>query len=216
MKIDDFIKGREHIKKQEQGLRCFQKKAGYMYDGDEHKKLRRSISMYTSRASINKLNWNVEWWILSAGYGFIPARRKIVPYDCSFHYAKDREELKVSRPIDRIGRRIFNRPYDLCIILLSKDYFAGCDYLEHMNFGGPTICFCSHGSLKKISAKQHQNLKTILAGQEQADNINKNALMVKCIFVEKLLRELSAPGVNANQVIQQLMAPGTFPSYFIH
>ncbi|MGB9498689.1 MAG: hypothetical protein ACKVE4_02860 [Dissulfuribacterales bacterium] len=38
-----------------------------------------------------------------------------------------------------------------------------------MKLGGPTVCFCSHGSLQKISAQQHQNLKTILAGQDQQD-----------------------------------------------
>ena len=50
------------------------------------------------------------------------------------------------------------------------------------------------------------NTKPVLAGHHQAGIAGTTDQLVKCFYMEKLLYELSIPGHNANQYIQQVMA----------
>ena len=206
LSIKDFIKGQAHIANRERQLYNYKRPAIRMYTGQEHKSVRLSINTFFNIARESGLNWNFDWQILSAGYGFIPSDTEIVPYDCSFHYAKDRKILKKARPIISTGQTVFKNQCDLCIVALSYDYFAACDFLTSMEFGGPTICFCSQASRNKMPVQYH--LKPILAGKDSARKNDQSDKMIKSFFIENLLHELFAAGFNTNQFIQQLMTAG--------
>jgi hypothetical protein len=117
-----------------------------IYSGMQHARLMRGLSVARD-AGID-----VNLHILSAGYGLIPADRKIAPYEATFQGMSKGELRKWA---DTLGvpesfRSAVATPCDLCLVLLGDDYLAACALDDTLRFGGPTLLFCGGNMLKKL------------------------------------------------------------------
>ena len=55
-----------------------------MYTGDQHQRLMRGYKKATTDAAAAGHPWQADLWILSAGYGLLPAAQRIAPYNATF------------------------------------------------------------------------------------------------------------------------------------
>jgi hypothetical protein len=125
--MEDFQKGATHIMARENELASLLTPAEELYSGQQHVRLMRGLETFRSQSLANDKAPSVDLWILSAGYGLVPANRRLGPYECTFQGMKTKmlrdwaDRLNV--PIE--FRRILVEPYDLGLFLLGNAYLSG-------------------------------------------------------------------------------------------
>src|SRR5438270_78624 len=105
----DFQQGLAHVVTRELSLDKFLTPAELLYTGNQHLRLMVGIT------SLHQLSpeINIDLWILSAGYGLVPAKRHLAPYKCTFQ-GMNKDSLRkwadtLQVPSDL--RRIIKKPY---------------------------------------------------------------------------------------------------------
>jgi hypothetical protein len=161
--MDDFAAGEEHVAGRTKGLQELTHPAERMYAGQHHTRLMRGIeAVRTETPHATRL------WILSAGYGLIPADKTVAPYDCTFSGMRKAELRRwprsLSIPTD--ARRVLSRPFDLGLVLLSNDYLAACELYSDrpprgVQLGGPTLFFCSRSAAAGLRALPNARVVTL-------------------------------------------------------
>jgi hypothetical protein len=185
----------------EQRLAQYQLPAEEMYTGQQHARLMRGVRA----AQASNGNASVELWIVSAGYGLIPASRKIVPYECTFQGMKEKEirswadHLRVPGEI----RKILGQPYDLGLVLLGDSYLKACGLDETVKLGGPTLFFC--GSLAARKFPEIANARTVILSNPEAKRFSCGLVGLKGELASRLLDRLSTDA----KLIDQLFDPST-------
>ena len=145
--LEDFRKGPAHVRERERDLEGHLTAAEQLYAGLQHQRLMRGIRAIRQVSGVA-----LELSILSAGYGLVPAARKLAPYETTFIGMKKAEarswaeHLGVARDL----RSLLRQPYDLALVLLGDDYVGACALDESVKFGGPTILFCGKNTTKKL------------------------------------------------------------------
>ena len=84
--LEDFQLGEEHIAQLEKRWDSFLCPAEELYTGGQHQRLMQAVNYVRSRG-----NLNIDLHILSAGYGLIPANRKVLPYEVTFNTLNARD-----------------------------------------------------------------------------------------------------------------------------
>ena len=144
---EDFAKGEIHVEQKENSLSEYMTSAQELYSGPQHKRLMRGVAALRAERG-----QTVHLWILSAGYGVVPAERKLAPYESTFSGMKKAElrtwadELHVPADI----RKVLADPYDLAIILLGDDYLRACDLDGQVELGGPTLFFVGKAAASRL------------------------------------------------------------------
>ena len=136
--LEDFQDGKAHVAKREAELEEFLAPAETLYTGLQHKRLMRGVEILRSDA-----DFELNFWILSAGYGLIPANQKIAPYECTFSGMKVNEITDWSTQIgipDAI-QQLLATEYDLALVLLGDSYLRACGLDENLKLGGSAIFF---------------------------------------------------------------------------
>src|ERR1035441_5193222 len=115
----DFDKGPAHVTSRESELSELLTPAGEMYRGGQHIRLMDGVRRYRAARPADSLSLR----IISPGYGVLREDQLIAPYDATFE-GMDILRLAQSRHIPDDIREILSRPYDLGIVLLSKNYLV--------------------------------------------------------------------------------------------
>ena len=164
---EDFAKGEDHVARRTKGLHKLTRPAEKMYTGQHHTRLMRGVQAVRTQTT-----HPTHLWILSAGYGLIPADKTVAPYDCTFSGMRKAELCRWARSlsIPTDVRKVLARPFDLGLVLLSNDYLAACElYSEKppsgVTLGGPTLFFSSRSAAAGLRALPNAAVVT-LANQE--------------------------------------------------
>lgn len=145
---EDFKRGGDWLAEREQALSSKLRTARDMYSGMQHQRLIKGLTAFEEENPAV----DVDLWILSAGYGLIPADQEVAPYECTFQGRRKAdlnawaEMLKVPQDF----RQKVAQTYDLILILLGDDYLAACQLNHDVALGGPAILFCGNGALKTL------------------------------------------------------------------
>src|SRR6266403_6051268 len=184
--LKDFRRGRDHIRARETLLREKLTRADEIYSGMQHVRLMRGVS------DARKADVDVELQILSAGYGLIPANRKIAPYEATFQGMPKSELLKWgdALKIPKAFRKAVTTPCDLCLVLLGDDYLAACALDDTVRFGGPTLLLCGRNMLKKLP--KLGNLHAIGLTNAEAKRFSCGLVGLKGELASRILTKVAA------------------------
>lgn len=139
------------FKQFEERLTNYRTSAATMYSGQQHLRLMDGTSRFQERRPEDK----VDLWILSAGYGLIPGKRKIVPYECTFQGMRVSEIRKWARHlrIPQAARALFSQPADLVVVLLGNSYLRSLALDDETRIVPPTLFFASRTGEKYIKGQ---------------------------------------------------------------
>src|SRR5829696_5434417 len=130
----DFERGAIHLKRREEELRNLLRPAAELYTGQQHVRLMRGIERH-------RTTFDIDLWVLSAGYGLVPAERNLAPYDATFAGMKKGTLHGWANQLGVPGavRDLLVHEYDLGLILLGDSYLEACALDEKVKLGGPAL-----------------------------------------------------------------------------
>lgn len=134
--------------------------AADMYTGREHKHVEEAVTHLSEVV-------NVDWYIISAGFGLLRDKTEIPSYECGFsdigsvrtrakRTGYDIDALTNDETIEAVGREkgipqafrnVLNREYDLLFVVLSEPYLLSvADALTEIPEQTIALAFASNGS----------------------------------------------------------------------
>lgn len=152
-----------------------------IYTGQQHVRLMKGVR--ESSASI-------DLWILSAGYGLIPAGREIVPYECTFATMKAGEIRDWSRHLNipDDARTLFAQSADLNIVLLGDHYLRALELDDTVQFAAPTLFFTGRGAMKRV--KGQGQIRVVSLSNPEAKRFSYGLVGLKGELATRLLIHL--------------------------
>ncbi|MDB4777453.1 tRNA-guanine transglycosylase DpdA [Verrucomicrobia bacterium] len=141
----------------------------------------------------------LEFQILSAGYGLISYNRKIAPYETTFQGMKKRElrdwanQLGIANDFSAL----MNTKRSLNIILLGDSYLEACQITQKTQFASPTLLFCGKGAAKKLP--KDKNLKIVTLSNPEAQRFSCGLVALKGELGTRVIQVLSsgAKGIDS-------------------
>lgn len=185
LKLKDFQQGRDHVRARESALKPKLTRADEIYSGMQHVRLMRGIT------EARKAGIELDLQILSAGYGLIPASRKIAPYEATFQGMK-KPELRSwadTLGVPKAFRKAVAEPCDLCLVLLGDDYLAACALDATVHLKGPTLLFCGRNTLKKLP--KLGNLHAIDLSNAEAKRFSCGLVGLKGELASRILTKIA-------------------------
>src|SRR5438067_2531132 len=85
LKPEDFKMGKAHVAARVQELADWLTPAESLYAGGQHGALMNGIEAIRSRTKKDGSPFEIDLWILSAGFGLVSGHAKLPPYDCTFN-----------------------------------------------------------------------------------------------------------------------------------
>jgi hypothetical protein len=189
--MEDFQKGAAHVAAREDELASLLTPAEELYSGQQHVRLMRGLQIFRAQFLANDKAPSVDLWILSAGYGLVPANRRLAPYECTFQGMKTKtlrdwaDRLNV--PIE--FRHVLIEPYDLGLFLLGDAYLKACAFDETVQLGGQTLLFC--GTRQASRLPRLANLRTIILSNAEAKHFSCGLVGLKGELGARLLEYLT-------------------------
>lgn len=187
---EDFLKGSAHVQTIERkGTLCA---AGGLYTGEQHTRLRIGLEAIARC----KPSHTSSFFIVSAGYGLIPAEQKILPYEHTF---RKKPKAYVTKwgdflQIPAAFKVLIGQPYDLGLVFLGREYLQSCRFNEVSTFGGFTIVFCSEPVARKIPS--NPNLRVVPLFPLDRPRFGAGDFVIKGEIGKRLLKGLAAdPGM---------------------
>lgn len=193
----DFKSGEAHLSARERELGDICRTAGEMYTGEQHVRLMRGIEALRSKKGLQ-----VDLHILSAGYGLIPERQVIAPYEVTFATMRVKEidawsnVLKVPEEF----RKLVAKPYDLGLVLLGDNYLRACQLDDSVKLGGPTILFCGTGMAKKLP--KLPNVRVVPISNPEAKRFSCGLVGLKGELAARVLTNVSNDTAFVGKVMQ--------------
>jgi hypothetical protein len=169
-------------------------RAEALYRGQQHLRLMRGV-----RAVRSNNDFDVDLWILSAGYGLVPADTLLAPYDCTFAdmtraQARERARYLV---IPQQMRTLLVEPSALTLLLLGEEYLAACDLDVHVRVGAPTLVLC--GRSTAIRLPPLEQFHTLELGPAEARAFSCGLIGLKGEVARRLLESIARdPGFLAH------------------
>jgi hypothetical protein len=194
--LDDFRQGLEHINTREQSFSELLTPAEQLYTGMQHERLMQGVN----EVRLAK-KFDLDLWILSAGYGLVPADRKLAPYEATFIGMKKAEsrawaeQLSIAKDV----RQVISQPYDLGLILLGDDYLDACAFDNSLVLGGSTIVFCGKNAAKKLP--NVENLIPVTLSNAEAKRFSCALIGLKGELASRLLRKVIADLTGVSKLI---------------
>jgi queuine/archaeosine tRNA-ribosyltransferase len=187
--LADFKADQQVLKERMQELGLLGLPAQELYTGQQHLRLIKGIKEVTEKKEIA-----LDFYILSAGYGLIPAANNVLPYDVTFANMNKRELKGWSNQlqIPSSFRRLVAEAYDLILILLGDKYLEACQIDTSVSFGGPTLLFCGNGAAKKLP--QLENLKVVPLSNGEAKGFSCPLISIKGELGTRILRKIVTSG----------------------
>jgi len=184
--LDDFRLGQEHVAEREAELSGLLLPAEEIYSGQQHTRLMRGIDCYRSAANGDRIT-ELDFWILSAGYGLVPSSQRLAPYGATFAGMGKRELRQWSSRLAIPGaiREVLKQEYDLGLVLLGDAYLDACDLDSSVHLGGPTVIFC--GPRAKSRLPQLEGLHPVALTNAEAKRYSCGLVALKGEIASRLL-----------------------------
>ena len=192
--LADFKKGAAHVTKREKTLADSLRPAGEIYTGEQHVRLLRGI------AAVRAAGATVDLWILSAGYGIVPADRMIAPYEATFATMGVQElrswadQLHVPDEL----RKLVSRSYDYGLVLLGDNYLQACAISPDLKFGGPTLLVAGKGPVAKLP--RLSQVRTQVITNAEATRFSCGLVGLKGELAARLLPQLASDSSLLNRL----------------
>jgi hypothetical protein len=197
---EDFALGKSHVKRREKSLASSLRPAGELYSGLQHQRLMRGIGALQGHKTIE-----VDLWILSAGYGLVPASQKLAPYETTFAGMKKPElqswadQLQVPRQF----RELVAQPYDLGVVLLGNDYLQACSLDDQIQLGGPTLFLTGKASAARMP--RIRGARALVLSNAEAKRYRCGLVGLKGELAARLFERIAADPM----VVPRLADPAT-------
>lgn len=155
-----------------------------MYQGKQHKLTCEAFKMLQDQGK------DVDFWILSAGYGLIKHDYKIIPYEVTFaqkskKYIKNRGKiLKIPSDFDKL---ITN--YDKVILLLGKEYLLSLNFPRAIDENVEIIAMGGKQTEKLLP--DQKNIRFIPAGKEEGKKYGAALIYLKGVILKKMVENKS-------------------------
>lgn len=169
-------------KQKEEELNRYIVDAFNMYQGKQHKLTCEAFKMLQDQGK------DVNFWIISAGYGLIRYNTKIIPYDVTFaqknkKYVKSRGELlKIPDDFDKL---IMN--YDKVILLLGKEYLLSLNFPRTISEDVEIIAMGGKQTEKLLP--DQKNIHFIPAGKDAGKEYGAALIYLKGVILKKMVEE---------------------------
>lgn len=201
LSCEDFARGKAHVTRREKSLEKYLTTAQELYSGLQHQRLMRGVSALRESGG----DADLDLWILSAGYGLVPATQKLAPYECTFAGMK-KVELKIwadQLQVPREYRQVVAESYDLGLILLGDDYLRACDLNNQVKLGGPTLFLTGKASASRLPTLQGS--RAVVLTNAEAKRFSCGLVGLKGEVAARLLERL----VQNSQVVMEIADPAT-------
>lgn len=153
-----------------------------MYQGKQHKLTCEAFKMLQDQGK------DVDFWIISAGYGLIKYDTKIIPYEATFaqknkKYVKSRGKmLKIPDDFDKL---ITN--YDKVILLLGKEYLLSLNFPRAIDENVDIIAMGGKETQKLLP--DQKNIHFIPAGKDEGRKYGAALIYLKGVILKKMVEE---------------------------
>ena len=183
---EDFKMGKTHLTKREKELKDLLRSAREIYSGEQHVRLMRGVEE-SRKTGKNQIDFHV----LSAGYGLIAEDRMVAPYEITFATMKTKElrEWADTLNVPEDFRKVVSAPYDFAMILLGDNYLTACALDAKLKFGGPTLIFCGTGMAKKLP--EMANVRVLAISNPEAKRFSCGLIGLKGELAFRLLRGIA-------------------------
>lgn len=184
---DDFA-DKAHLAKREKELAEYQCSAGEMYTGLQHLRLMEGIRTLRKRFGEDF----VDLYVVSAGYGFIPENKQIVPYEVTFNTMNNGAIAEWSR---RIGiheaLEALVPQYDLVLFLLGDKYLRAIGLPFQSAKDGQKLVFFASGTSRKL-IPDDAPYYFVEVGQEDAKSFSYGLVGLKGYLFKLLAQDAAA------------------------
>ncbi len=200
----DFKAGAERVAAREKELAASMKPAARMYTGQQHVRLMRGVDAWSKAPAANgTAPRELALYILSAGHGLIPGKRRIAPYECTFSGMKARELLAWADQLEvpAAFRRVLAGRYDLGLLLLGEDYLRACRLDATVKLGGPTLLFCGQAASRRLP--NLPGLRAVPLSNPDATRFSCPLVALKGELAARLLARLA----QDSSLLAQLLDP---------
>jgi len=182
--LEDFRKGKTHVKGREADLAPFKTSAKRMYTGQQHVLVSQGLDLLNQRPQqvLSKLK------IISAGYGLIDDNTFIAPYETTFNDMSSKEVVSWSRTLgihEDLNAAI--KDYDLVIFLLGEGYLKAAELPLESRPDQSFIFLASGGSAKTLP--QHAAQQAVMTlGNKDARRFGYGLVGLKGFLFNQLAR----------------------------
>jgi len=188
---DDFLSvhDQESFEKIEEKLIDYKTSAEDIYTGQQHVRLMEAVKLLREKFGGD----SVDLHILSAGYGIIPGKREVVPYECTFQGMKASEidEWGAHLNVPEDARKFLSTKADLTLVLLGDSYLRSLSLDDSIQFSSPTVFLASKNAQKRIKGSGKQSV--IALGNPEAKRYSFGLVGLKgqitLLIANRLLKE---------------------------
>ena len=200
LKIDDFREGGAHLKAREKELAKLKKRASELYTGQQHVRLMRGVETLAAARNGKGPLAEIDLWVLSAGYGLVPGRKKLPPYETTFQgmKAKELREWAEDLKVPKDFRELVADKYDFGLILLGDSYLSACKLDDEVKFGGQTLLFCGNGMAKKLP--RLANVRVVTLSNPEAKRFSCALVGLKGELADRLLGKIARKELKLNDL----------------
>jgi len=188
---DDFtyLHAPEIFAQRESALATYQLPAAEMYTGQQHVRLMRGIEAAQA-------TFDIDLWIVSAGYGLIHGTREIVPYEMTFQGMKAQEidAWAAHLNLPQNVQNLLAQPTDLTLILVGKSYLRALGLTDDTDFDSTTVFFTGSEALHSLPT--HPKLRAVGLNKSDATRYRCGLVGLKGEIVGKLLIEAANHGTD--------------------
>ena len=190
--LADLSADAAQVCERERQLRDVALPAEDMYTGEQHLRLMRGVRALRRSSGDEGTAIQLDLWILSAGFGLVPANRMLPPYECSFTDMRMNELRAWSRhlgvPVEL--RNILAEPFHLGLVLLGKKYLAACELDDRIVLGGPTLILTGQKAAAKLP--ELPDLRIVRLATDDTRRFKCGQVGLKGEVVARLLEKISA------------------------
>jgi len=201
--LDDFRQGPAYAAERERALADLLTPAEALYTGLHHQRLMAGVRELRERAPDIRLDLH----ILSAGYGLVPADRRLAPYEATFSGMGTRalrawaDQLEVPASV----RGLLAEPYDLALVLLGNEYLDACRLGDDVRLGGPTLLICGVNMAKTLP--RLPRLRPLALSNAEAKRFSCALIGLKGELAARILKRLADGPALAKRLFDPARSP---------
>lgn len=193
--LADFKRSEYHIQRREKRLWGMRLRATDMYEGRQHLLLKEGVEAAKTTPDVD-----VDFRIVSAGYGFITSETMIAPYEATFstmskgEMAVWGEQLRLRPKL----KEVLRGEYDLAIVALGDPYLTAANFQSIHRTAGPVIVFCSRAWWKKLKDTRglkdgaRERMQIIPLANAEAKRFREGLTSLKGELTRRILRHIVA------------------------
>jgi hypothetical protein len=194
--FEDF-KDKERLLQREIELVSYQTTAGEMYTGSQHLALMNGINSYRQNGG------DIDLYIVSAGYGLLSEKDKIVPYEVTFN-TMDTQSIKKWAGQQKITQDLQEkvRDYDLIFFLLGEKYLQAIEWPLEIGEKQRAVFFA--GGSSRVRILNWDRYHVLAIGEKEAKEFKFGLIGIKGYLFGQLLKQIVVHNIDVawNEIIE--------------